>query len=89
MDFSPYLWLAMFRGSMLIYTGRLEDGRRQLDHTLELVRRYDEPEISGWVHGNYVVHAQYSCVYEGALEHAHRAVEVAEKSYSSFSRSAD
>ena len=86
LEFRPYLWLVMFRGALLVYLGRLGEVRDQLDRSLQLARECGETEIVGWIHINNSGLARISGDLAGTVDQARRAVEVAEKAYTPFSR---
>jgi adenylate cyclase len=84
--FSPYVQSFFVRGLICVMLTRYEEARRSLDRAVVLAEEHGEMEILGWAQGGYVNLAQGTGNLEGALSHARQAVEIAEKTGSSFSR---
>lgn len=85
MGFSPYLWLRMYRGGLLVMMGRPHEALRHLDDTLALAREVGDLEMEGWCHMQPVARAWVTGEPAGALEHARASVEIAERLSSPFS----
>jgi class 3 adenylate cyclase/tetratricopeptide (TPR) repeat protein len=83
---NPYLFCLWWRGSLRAAAGRLDEAARDLDDALRLAREQGEIENLGWVHGAYVMLAEYCGETGSVLEHARQLVEIAERMGSSFSR---
>jgi tetratricopeptide (TPR) repeat protein len=84
--FSPYLLCMVIRGMILIEVGRLRDAAGDLVCVCELARAHGEFEILGFALATYARLAQFTGDAQTALENARRAVEVAEKIASNWSR---
>ncbi len=78
LGYSPYIWLAMHRGRLLTYMGRIADATDALDRALDLARENAELEILCWAHQG---HVDLACIRGDAISamaHALLAVETAE-----------
>ena len=84
--YSPYAWLTGFKARLLVHMGRLEEARRTIDRCLDLSRALGETEAPGSWYPVAALAAEHAGDAEGALAHARRAVEIAEKTGHSFSR---
>jgi len=85
---SPYAFLTMYRGAVLVDIGPIDAAARQLERALTLARELGEEEIRGWTHDFYAQLAQHSAEPRAGLAHAREAIEVAERIGNSFSRAA-
>jgi adenylate cyclase len=84
--FSPYLLCMAVRGQNLIEVGRFRDAASDLACVCELARAHGEVEILGLALGMYARLARFTGDAQSGLENARRAVEVAEKIGSNYSR---
>ena len=86
LSLNPYLFCLWWRGSLRAAAGRLDEAARDLDDALRLAREQGEVENLGWVHGAYVMLAEYTGETGAVLDHARQLIEIAERTGSSFSR---
>src|SRR5262249_38547700 len=84
--FSPTVWLVAMEGWVLFEMGQVDAGEVKLDQALTLARAQGEDEILGWCHEFFVYVAAVHDDVGRALEHARRAVEIAERLGSALSR---
>jgi len=77
--FDPHLWLQMMRGGALFHLGRVDDGRLDLERARAIAREQHDDEVLGWAHEMSVYPAEFRGDASEALEHARRAVEIAER----------
>lgn len=82
----PLAWCLMMRANALCMTGRLEESAQTLGQALAAAREQGDAETEAWTHNMFVLHARYSGVTDGVLEHARRGIEIAEEWGSAFSR---
>src|SRR5262249_23287893 len=68
---SPYIWFVMFRGILLMATGRLDDAARELDRAVELARAHDDFEVLAQTHSFVSALACLEGDDQAALRHAH------------------
>lgn len=79
LGYSPYIWLAMHRGRLLTYMGRVDEAQDALDRALDLARDNAELEIVCWAHQGEVDLAYLTGDALSAMAHARLAVEIAER----------
>ncbi|HYV58387.1 MAG TPA: adenylate/guanylate cyclase domain-containing protein [Candidatus Nitrosopolaris sp.] len=84
--FSPAAWLVAMEGWVLFEMGQVEAGEGKLEEALSLARDQGEDEILGWCNEFLVYVASLRGDVGRALEHARRAVEIAERLGSALSR---
>ena len=82
----PFVFLTALRGHLLGQLGELAEARAALDAALELAAEHADSEVRGWIHGWIVVLARASGETTDVLEHAHRGLEIAERTGSFFSQ---
>jgi tetratricopeptide (TPR) repeat protein len=73
-------------GWVLFEMGEVDAGEEKLDQALTLARDHGEDEILGWSHEFFVYVSAFRGDVGHALEHARRAVEIAERLGSALSR---
>jgi class 3 adenylate cyclase/tetratricopeptide (TPR) repeat protein len=87
LGFSPYIFLLMWTGTVLLpERGRVNEARQLRDRALGLAESHGDLELLGWIHSNWVNVALASGEPEDALDHARKGVDIAERLGSSFSR---
>jgi adenylate cyclase len=82
----PAVFLAWFRTVVLLEMGRIADCASALDRATEMARERGAQEVLGWVHFGHTWLAEATGRVEGALQHAHQSLEIAERMGSTFSR---
>ena len=84
--FSPYLTVVLVRSVVLMRTGDLADGARELARAREVATALGDAEALGTAHVFQVIQAQLSGERAGVLDHARTAVAIAERRGSPFFR---
>jgi class 3 adenylate cyclase/tetratricopeptide (TPR) repeat protein len=84
----PYAFHLSFKGTLLVYQGRFEEGRRVLEQGLTLAREHADVEVTVWSYGCLLWLAYLDDEPEAMVGCAQQAVEIAERLGDSFSRSA-
>jgi adenylate cyclase len=82
----PYAYCQVFKGGVLVYMGRLEEGQNLIERGMKLAGEQGDVETRGWGHMWSVWHAYWSGEPERAMAHAQQALEIAERIGDSFSR---
>ena len=82
----PYAFCHIFKGGLLVYMGKLEEGRDLIERGMKLAREQGDTETVGWGHMWSTWHAYWSGEPELAMAHAQQALEIAERIGDSFSR---
>jgi adenylate cyclase len=83
----PFAACQIFKGMLLSLLGDLEEARRLVDQGRKLAREYGDIETVGFSHQMSVTIAYVAGEPETARGHAQQALEIAERSGGSFSRS--
>jgi class 3 adenylate cyclase/tetratricopeptide (TPR) repeat protein len=81
----PYAFCQIFKGGLLVYMGKLEDGRDLIERGMKLAREQGDIETVGWGHMWSTWHAYFTGEPESALGHAQQALEIAGRIGDSFS----
>jgi tetratricopeptide (TPR) repeat protein len=74
------------KGYFLVNLGELEEARRLLEQGRKIAREQGDIETVGWIHMWFASLAYFLGEPEAALGHAQQALEIAERTGSSFSR---
>jgi class 3 adenylate cyclase/tetratricopeptide (TPR) repeat protein len=82
----PYAWCHGFKGAILAELGELEQARRQIEQGRKIAGEQGDIEVVGWGHTFSTYLAYFVGEPEAALGHAQQALEIAERTGSSFSR---
>jgi class 3 adenylate cyclase/tetratricopeptide (TPR) repeat protein len=77
LGFSPYIWLAMQRGRVLMHMGRFAEAADDLDRAVSLSREHGEEEVMCWSHQDHVELAVHRNDPLAAMAHARTALELA------------
>ena len=83
---SASAWSHFMQGQIGIYLGNLETARAQIEHGVELARRYGDTESEGWALSWLGAAADVAGDVEAGLGPCQRSLEIAEKIGSPFSR---
>jgi tetratricopeptide (TPR) repeat protein len=82
----PYAFYHGFKGWLLAELGELEEAHRLTEQCRRIAREEGDIEVVGWSHMFAAWRAVFAGEPEAALGHAQQALEIAERTGSSFSR---
>jgi class 3 adenylate cyclase/tetratricopeptide (TPR) repeat protein len=82
----PYAWCHTNKGGILIELGELELAQGLVEQGRNLAREHDDIEAVGFSHNWSALHAFFLGEPEAVLGHSQQALEIAERTGSSFSR---
>lgn len=82
----PVVFLTGLRGSVLTQLGRLDEAHDALAQAIAISDPQRDAEVAGWIGGWQVELAGASGAMDGAIDEGRRALEVAERRGSPFSR---
>jgi tetratricopeptide (TPR) repeat protein len=83
---SPYAWCRAQRGGFLTVLGEFEEAHREIEEGRRIAGEQGEIETVGFIHHFSIVLAYHRGEPEEALARAQQALEIAERTGSSFSR---
>jgi adenylate cyclase len=81
----PYAWILSWRAAAQAHIGELDAAFEGFERALAMAREYGDFETESWTHMSIVQASQLAGRREGALAHARRAHEIAERSGGAFS----
>jgi class 3 adenylate cyclase/tetratricopeptide (TPR) repeat protein len=81
----PYAWILSWRAAAQAHVGALTEAFAGFDRALTIAREYGDFETESWTHMSIVQASQLAGRRDGALEHAERAREIAERTGGAFS----
>ena len=81
----PYAWLLSWRAAAQAHVGELDAAFAGFERALAMAREYGDFETESWTHMSIVQASQLAGRRQGALAHARRAHEIAERSGGAFS----
>jgi class 3 adenylate cyclase/tetratricopeptide (TPR) repeat protein len=86
LGFSPYAFLELQMGFILLFMGSLDASRQVQQRATEIARRLGDLEILGATYGYAAELAEFSGETEGCLERARESFEIAERTGSAYFR---
>jgi hypothetical protein len=86
LGYSPFLRASKERATLLIESGRLDEGVEELERVASLAHALGDLEVLGFIHAEYVTLARIRGEREPALNHAREVMRIAEKLGSPFFR---
>lgn len=84
--FSPYIFMLVQQGFLLGYMGRATEALEHFERALDLARKHNDVENTGWIHGAFVQAAWLTGDLSIIGTHPEQSVEIAERLGSSFSQ---
>ena len=81
----PYAWILSWRAAAQAHIGELGAAFEGFERALAMAREYGDFETESWTHMSIVQASQLAGRRQGALAHARRAHEIAERSGGAFS----